>query len=858
MRLARSRGEFTIRFARRYTTDNQSVKAFLPAFTPIAEFLIDTTSERLPDAKHDVAPKKQSNPTFVVLAMLWAMVSMWALRSGHVDTGAVCPLGYGLWPLTPYMQMAMCALDAVILVHISRLRRRAVDDSCDVSGFLGTLFFVAAGCTAIVAFSPILIELSILYVLKVNAHEAKDLLLDSIIAAGALLGGINLLPTLEPSLLALISVTLGLFGFRLPDLTASIIPPLSGPAIVQSSAVLAALTALLFLLVKTPEKSASGSTSALVHRWIQAGFLFGISACVLLAILLPATHVGTALPAAVNKLAQAAELDVGQWLQKASSSKSLAGAVDEYKRRYGIPPPPNFDKWFQFATDHKSPIIDSFDQIHNDLLPFWGLEPTDIRDRTAHVLGYSSLEMGGLRIRDGVLEQSPHIPGTHRWMAESLERMIQPFAQWLPDMDLAINLGDESRITLPYDNKQILLQRAAETRGRMALREGAHSTSWPKNTKSWPHDWLAPHGDFYESDDVSPHFSSNLRRQLYYNWIAETCPPESPARNWRWWDRSTACIPCAAPHSMLTQEGPVMAHATMADDLCYQPDLAYLDGFIMAPTVVSTKMLFPIFSQSRAGGFSDILFPSPWNFNLKSEYEPAEDMAWGDKEDVLFWRGSSSDGYAWAGSWTGFTRARLVNEGYHQTLLGGQDSVGVNVSFNGRIEKCHDADGAAEQATFSHWGKAVLPPNYELGPEDNGLPPATPFNEHWHYRHLIDVDGAGFSGRFLPFLQSKSLVYRAAVFKTWFDERLREWHHYVPVDVRLGAGFWSVLNYLGSTDRHDGSKHTGNEVAQKIARQGSEWASKALRGEDMQIYMFRLLLEWGRIVDDQRESLGYA
>lgn len=840
---------------------DRSEQAFLPALVPIAEIVIDITVDRLPEAKHDDERPKRSNPTFVILAVSWGLAAMWALRSGHIPTGAVCPLGYGVWPLTPYLQMAMCALDAVILVHISKLRRHAAEDGRDVSKFLGVLFLVSAGCTALLAFTPILVELSILYVLKVDSHEIRDLLIDSLLATGALLGGIKLSSTLEPSLLALITVTLGLFGFRLPNLTANIVPPLSATAVFHSSAVLAPLTALAFLLVKGPDSASGTSTGVLLHRWIQAGFLSGLSLCVAWAILLPSTSVDLTLPAAVNKLFQAAELDLGQWLQRASSSKSLQDAVSEYKKRYGITPPPNFDKWYKYATDNKSPIIDSFDQIHKDLLPFWGLEPAEIRDRTAHILEYSSIEMGGLRIRDGVLEQSPHIPGTHRWMAESIERMVEPFAQWLPDMDLAINLGDESRITLPYDDKKSLLQRATESRAHVALNaesDGPHFTSWSRDTKSWPHDWPAPHGDFYESNDISPHFQSNLRKQLYYEWIAPTCPPQSPARNLRFWDRSTACMECAAPHSMRTQEGPVMAHVAMADDLCYQPDLAYLDGFILAPTVVSTKMLFPIFSQSRVGGFSDILFPSPWNFNLKSEYEPAEDLAWNDKNNALFWRGSSSDGYAWAGSWTGFTRARLVHESYQQGLLGGQEDVGVNVSFNGRIEKCHDADGAAEQATFSYWGKAVLPPNYTPSGEDNGLPPATPFDENWHYRHLIDMDGAGFSGRFLPFLQSKSLVYRTALFKTWFDERLREWHHYVPVDVRLGAGFWSVLNYLGSTERHDASKHSGDEIAQKIANQGSEWASKALRAEDMQIYMFRLLLEWGRVVDDQRESLGYA
>lgn len=43
-----------------------------------------------------------------------------------------------------------------------------------------------------------------------------------------------------------------------------------------------------------------------------------------------------------------------------------------------------------------------------------------------------------------------------------------------------------------------------------------------------------------------------------------------------------------------------------------------------------------------------------------------------------------------------------------------------------------------------------------------------------------------------------------------------------------------------------------------IAEAGREWANKVLRKEDMEIYMFRLLLEYGRITDDNRDELGLS
>lgn len=787
---------------------------------------------------------------------------MWALDTSIVSTGAVCPVGWRLWPLTPYLQMTMCVLDAIIMVHISRLRRSEDDDGHDISQFMSTLFIWAAACTAMVAFTPILIELSTIYVLRLNYLEVRDLFMESCVAATVVLCAVSLLADVRPGTLALVTVGLGLFAFGMPGLASgALLPQPSSTEIIRVAFVVSALMGVLLFTAKPPEMSSRAGTGVLVHRWIKLAYLCVVGFCATWVVLSPPEPARMTLSAAIHKLVQVAEVDARQWSDKAASSQTLERAVAEYRRRYGITPPPNFDKWYEYAKTHKSPIIDSFDQIHNDLLPFWGVPAKEIRNQTAHLLGYAGLGMGGLRIRNGVLRQSPHIPGTHRWMAETMERMIQPFAQWLPDMDLAINLADECRVTVPYAEKQAVLQRASEARSQISStlsKDGSKTKGWSGKT-DWPEEWTEPRGDFNKASDLSHLFSSNLRKQLFYEWIAPTCSPGSVARNSRWWDRSTACAACVAPHSFLTDQGAIMAHLTMADDLCYQPDLAYLDGLILSPTVANTKTLLPVFSQSRVGGFSDILFPSPWNFGLKTEYTESEDVDWAQKQNVLFWRGTSSDGYASDGKWTGFLRARLVNEGYQQALSSAEDhSLGVNVSFAGGVSKCDESDCRAELATFYHWGQAVLPHGYTPTGDDGPLPFVTPFDEHWHYRHLIDMDGAGFSGRFLPFLQSRSLIYRASLFRTWFDERLREWHHYVPADIRLGRGFWSVVRYLASNERDDASKHTGDEIAQRIAQRGREWAAKALRTEDMQIYMFRLLLEWGRIVDDERETLGYV
>lgn len=48
------------------------------------------------------------------------------------------------------------------------------------------------------------------------------------------------------------------------------------------------------------------------------------------------------------------------------------------------------------------------------------------------------------------------------------------------------------------------------------------------------------------------------------------------------------------------------------------------------------------------------------------------------------------------------------------------------------------------------------------------------------------------------------------------------------------------------------------EDAKWIGQEGKRWAAQALRRADAEIYLFRLLLEWGRVISDKRESVGFS
>ena len=72
-------------------------------------------------------------------------------------------------------------------------------------------------------------------------------------------------------------------------------------------------------------------------------------------------------------------------------SKTLPQAVAEYKRRYGRNPPRGFDDWWRFAQENNVVMIDEYNNINEDLAPFWTLSGEQMRERATAVRTHASL-----------------------------------------------------------------------------------------------------------------------------------------------------------------------------------------------------------------------------------------------------------------------------------------------------------------------------------------------------------------------------------------------------------------------------------------------------------------------------------
>jgi hypothetical protein len=157
-----------------------------------------------------------------------------------------------------------------------------------------------------------------------------------------------------------------------------------------------------------------------------------------------------------------------------------------------------------------------------------------------------------------------------------------------------------------------------------------------------------------------------------------------------------------------------------------------------------------------------------------------------------------------------------------------------------------------------------LGPNCVLINQTYGIVDEAQDQDPLEYRFilLLDEDG-GPSPDLVRTLRSSSVPMVSTLFRTWCTDRLMPWLHFVPIDTRY-QGLHTTLSYFAGTHKRaylngrDTDMKARAKDARWIARQGARWAAEALGERDMDVYLFRLLLEWGRLVDDKRDEIGYS
>ncbi|KAF7378000.1 SPX domain-containing protein [Mycena sanguinolenta] len=89
------------------------------------------------------------------------------------------------------------------------------------------------------------------------------------------------------------------------------------------------------------------------------------------------------------------------------ASPTLRAAVSEYRRRYNCLPPRGFDAWWAYAKVHGVMLPDEYDAIERDLGPFWGVEPSVLREVQRRWEGHVDSYTIGVEVDDDDSSSDP-------------------------------------------------------------------------------------------------------------------------------------------------------------------------------------------------------------------------------------------------------------------------------------------------------------------------------------------------------------------------------------------------------------------------------------------------------------------
>ncbi|KAK7923783.1 hypothetical protein PG985_007854 [Apiospora marii] len=553
----------------------------------------------------------------------------------------------------------------------------------------------------------------------------------------------------------------------------------------------------------------------------------------------------------IDSLIKVAETQFNEAMAK--ESHTLEEAAKAYRTRRGRHPPPGFKAWYEFAKKKDAVIVEDFwDQIYHDLNPFWGLDARRIRKEAW------DYEMT-INIRNGNASAESDWFWTTIWLS-----MIKTIEEYLPDMDIALNAMDEPRLVVPWEDINRYVQKEQETRVMVP----------PKDVVSDFKTLPKPGTDRRPSTRNKKWEST----EPYWQIARRGCHPQSPARlagTVRTFDKTPAFVPAnAAPH----QYRGYTSNFSLSTEFCHQPDLQALEGIFIKPLSTSaTKVLFPMFGGSKLAVNNEILLPAPmyWKEEERFTGDGYQGGPWSEKMDGVIWRGVATGGRNKENNWKSFQRHRFVSMNNGTKLTRAEAEVEPPINFAMPLPEYNLT--AQKEAKLGQWVREStdvaftelmcddkLEPNKEWGhcvytdPEFS-IELGQPLSYQFDFKYLPDIDGNSFSGRYLGFLRSTSLPIKSTLFREWHDSRLFAWKHFVPMDTRFGD-YYGILEYFMGYD--GGEKHgkvPGHDAeAEKIASAGKSWAEKVLRKEDMQVYVLRLLLEYARISDDRRETMGWV
>lgn len=256
----------------------------------------------------------------------------------------------------------------------------------------------------------------------------------------------------------------------------------------------------------------------------------------------------------------------------------------------------------------------------------------------------------------------------------------------------------------------------------------------------------------------------------------------------------------------------------------------YFSSFLMdSQFELVTSQLIPIFSHTSLSCYADLLIPGDDHFyhaSLKEEPNPPTRLPWKERKDIVIWRGVSS------GNTIEWTEGSPYMNGQRQRL----------VNYIQTLQRKNSTEGITFDVAFS--GYTGCPPKIceemrkIFGPESY-------MNKdlQYNYKYIIDIDGNGWTGRFLPALSEGSLILKAKFTKEFFHSYIRPNIHYLSIKT----DYSNLLSQIHWARSHD------NEVYE-ITKAAKNMADNHLRVSDLQCYLSRIVLEYASLLQLDNDS----
>ncbi|KAJ7457208.1 glycosyl transferase family 90-domain-containing protein [Mycena galericulata] len=591
-------------------------------------------------------------------------------------------------------------------------------------------------------------------------------------------------------------------------------------------------------------------------------------------------------PAGPHPIFELIERAEAAWAAKlAAASTSLRQAAAEYTRRYGRAPPRGFDLWWAYASVHAVPLPDEYDQIDHDLAPFYGVAPRDLqaiqRDWEAHADSYTigkNTTDEGLSMLNFTLPEDEDVRLELASGAFQIIELMAEVERELPPFRAVFSPHDNPNLVTDYELKQQALVAAAKG-------EYIDPAAPPPQT----HGWLAACPPFARAQlDALPEPFDEGRPNVGRpsvpgegEGVGSSPPPRTFIHNHR-----SAMDPCMHP-THLSLHGAYLAHGA-------------------GPT--PHRVLIPQFSYSTTPLHSDIRPALPLNWvtdDFPNEGRPPPlGYSWAQRTDErLQWRGSNTGiWHALDGRWREAHRVRLAALGagmggenvsvlvpprspadadsVYGGGVAGEKQQPMAIEVRGRGVR----DGDPRARTTTARGERALPVgaprdvpraryvNALLDVAFAGRPMNCESTQckvlegmfEWRaphdlkkagkYKYVLDVDGNGWSSRFKRLMNSGSLIFKATGYPEWFTDRIAPWVHYVPIQTSY-ADLLDVLVFFRGDPAGAGAH---DEMAARIAAAGREWSRRYWRKEDLVAYMYRLFLEYARVMSTDREAMSFV